>query len=211
MKQSSAFLIDGSALFYTSRTVGDSRPLNYRRFGDHIRSESGVEQIELTRFYTAFDPANDAQGKFLGFIEHEMGWELEAIPVNEAIVTPPTFITYQHNEPRPFIRFDSAIAFALGRVAGTFGKVVVVTDSYGLARPIMQTMARGTAVTLAFFRQCLDPRWNKLLREVTPANKRTRSQDRVDFVDLDTAVDDLFGLGVRVHDTLSISKKSRLP
>jgi hypothetical protein len=211
MKQGNALLTDGSALFYTSRLVGDNRPLNYRRLDERIKQDVGLESIDFSRFFTAFDPANEGQGKFLGFIEHDMGWEVEAVPVSEAVVTPPTFTTYQSNEPRAYIRFDAPIAFALGRLAGVYSKVVVIADSYALARPILQTIARGTLVTLVFFRQCVDPRWNKLLREISTASKRiARGTDRVDFLDLDKSVDELFGLGARLADVIGPGS-SRLP
>jgi len=211
MKQANALLTDGSALFYTSRFVGDNRPLNYRRMEERIKLGVALDSFEFSRFYTAFDPANEGQGKFLGFIERDMGWELETLPVGEAVVTPTTFTTYQSNEPRPFIRFDASISFALGRLAGVYSRVVVISDSYAIARPIMQTAARGTLVTLVFFRQCLDPRWNKLLREISPTNKRLpRSSDKVEFLDLDQYVDELFGLGTRPSDAVGASS-SRLP
>jgi len=211
MKHGNALLSDGSALYYTSRLVGDNRPLNYRRLDERIKQDIGLESIDFARFYTAFDPANEGQGKFLSFIEHEMRWELEAVPVGEAIVTPATFTTYQSNEPRAYIRFDASISFGLGRLASVYSKVVVISDSYALARPILQTIARGTSVTLVFFRQCLDPRWNKLLREIASANKRMpRVSDKVDFLDLDKSVDELFGLGTRPVDT-PVAGSSRMP
>lgn len=61
--------------------------------------------------------------------------------------------------PEDNVRFDTQIAFALGRLAGEASKVVVISDSFALAGPILQSIDRGTKVELAFFTEELDRRW----------------------------------------------------
>src|SRR5262245_52435824 len=112
--QQTALIVDGSALFYTSRVVGDNKPLDYRRLDELLRHNESVASFDIRLFFTAYDPANEGQGKFLDFIAKVMDWDVEAVPVPEAIVVPPTVTTYEGTQPRPYIRFDSRIAFALG-------------------------------------------------------------------------------------------------
>jgi hypothetical protein len=180
-----ALLADGSALFFTTRALGGDKPLDYRRLEERLKEEYRLKSFDVTLFFTAYNLANESQQKFLAFIRDTMRWTLDAVPWFEAVVPPSTYTTLEGNEPRPFIRFDARIAFSLGRLAGVYDQVVLVSDSYPLAWPMVQAIKKGTAVNLAFFAQSLDPRWIRYFRGPSPEIK---------LFDLDRFSEELFGL-----------------
>lgn len=195
-------MTDGSALFLSFKFLEATKPLDYRRLEELLKEQLRLKSFDLSIFFTAFDPANEGQLKFLGFIRDVMKWSVEAAPISEAIVTPPTVTTIEANQSRPYIRFDARIAFCLGRLAGLYN-VAVISDSYGICSPILETVKRDSKVTLAYFGQLLDPRWGKNLREASSP---------ITWIDLDRYLEDLLGAESRMKlADVSAAGLSRLP
>jgi hypothetical protein len=176
-------LCDGTAVYHFIRQTGDGRQLDYTRLRDLIARNI---RPDWTLFFTANDPSNDAQVRFLDFVRERLGWDVEAVPFTDAIIPPASVTTVEGNQPRPYIRFDAQIAFALGRLAGTFDRVLIISDSFAISRPVLETARRGTSVTLAYFGSALDPRWHRILREAP-------NQRSISLFDLDPYADELFG------------------
>jgi hypothetical protein len=91
-------------------------------------------------------------------------------------------------------RFDTSIAYMIGRLATTH-QIIVVSDSFALAEPMVRAhfvRAKsgnpGSAPrnVLAFFGRALDPRWHGFLHNVG-------HEDSIEFLDLDQHEDWLFG------------------
>lgn len=199
---STALLVDGTALFLSSRTLEREKNLDYLSLDQRLKIAARVKSFDLALFFTSFDPNNDGQRKFLGFVNDRLGWTVDAVHTNEAVLRPPASTSIDSVEVRPFVRFDARIAFCLGRLAGQYEHVIVISDSYSLAAPILETVDRQTKVTLAFFGQLLDPRWGKVIHKVSPS---------VVWIDLDKDLADLFG-GDRSHATeIAFSGLRRLP
>ncbi len=95
---------------------------------------------------------------------------------------------------KSLIRFDSQIAFAMGRLASE-QRIVVVSDSYPLASTLQRARhLRGASQpknVLAFFGSALDPRWQRLLRDP--------SKSEIEFIDLDDEEAALFGGGKEAY------------
>ncbi len=193
--KSTSLLVDGSALFLSSRAIETEHPLDYRRLAQKLMEKLKVESFRPAIFFTSFDSGNEGQLKFLNFIRDMMAWQVEAVPFSEAALMPQS----ERDASRPYVRFDSRIAFSLGRLAGR-SNVVVVSDAYSLASPILETARRGSNIALAFFSRALDPRWLKHLRD---------ARSGIQFIDLDLWLDELFG-GNR-SETSSGSAFSLLP
>src|SRR5690606_30827069 len=70
-------------------------------------------------------------------------------------------------EPPVYYRFDAKIAYELGGLIENeeFDRIVVISDSYDLASPMIDLAKYDIEVYLAFFGRQLDFRWNKLFRE----------------------------------------------
>lgn len=185
-----ALLIDGSALFLKTRARlaqrHQSARLDYTKLDQLMRRQAGLaaegENFDPAIFFTTVDRSNDGQVKFLKVIE-QLGWDVEALPLWEADPFPRDAVFAEgRNE---FIRFDSSIAFALGYLSELKGRIVVVSDSYGLAKPLQAAASYGEArIVLAFYRQELDPRWSAFLN----------ANPDVEFWDLEAHDEELFGI-----------------
>lgn len=197
-----ALLADLTALFLASRTLEREKNLDYLRLDQCLKNEARVKSFDFALVFTSFDPNNEGQRKFLDFVGDRLGWTVDRVHTNDAILRPPTSTSLDVAEARPFVRFDARIAFCLGRLAGQFEHVIVVSDSYALAAPILETVERGTKVTLAFFGQLLDTRYGKLIHKVAPS---------IAWLDLDKHLAELFG-GDRYPSTeFPVSGLRRLP
>ena len=199
---STALLGDGTALFLASRTLERDKNLDYVALDQRLKMVARVKSFDLALFFTSFDPNNDGQRKFLGFVNDRLGWTVDAVHTNEALLRPVATGDSDTGEFRPFVRFDARIAFCLGRLAGQYDHVIVISDSYGLSAPILETVERQTKVTLAFFGQLLDPRWGKIIHKVSPP---------VAWLDFDKDLLELFGGDRAQAADLAISGLRRLP
>lgn len=193
-------LIDGSALFLTVRSLPESRSLDYRALVDLLIEQVPGLEAATPRggkshwvMWTAASPQNEGQNRFLDFAEGQLHWEVRRVPPVESFLIDPSQLGVS-NENRPavnrLLRFDAAIAFALGRLVDTH-RVIVVSDGYSIAEPL----ARASAIAggdstrtpiLSFFGRSLDPRWQRLLLKKDPTAPR--------FIDLDDHEELLFGL-----------------
>lgn len=170
----SAVLIDGSAVFQSSRTAGDTQSkLDYRALVNVLCREieglmpsgSGPRPTPWV-MWTAAAPDNAGQNNFLEFVERELHWEVRRSFPSQAFVVEPSAIFGigggDSSRVGRLIRFDAAIGFAMGRLADTH-RIVVVSDSYPLCEPMVRVnehLSQNTGqCVLAFFGRSLDPRW----------------------------------------------------
>ncbi len=189
-----ALLIDGSALFFGQRSVSPDRNMNYVALKEQLEKEnrSGVAP-KTAFFFTAADEGNPNQVKFNDMIRNSIGWHVHQVAPHEASIVNPLL---DEQAPR-IIRFDSMIAYALGRLtagkavpadldASPVARVFIVSDSWALAGPVRDCVSRGTGVTMVFFGSLIDNRWHKVFRDAE------KSGGRLDFFDLDAVVQRLF-------------------
>lgn len=184
-----AALIDGTALYFRSRE-GRSERLDYEALNRQLlnrdrRGQAPASAFDPALFFTTYDAQNEGQAKFLAFLKTRVRWQVEARPVWDADPLPKD-APWERNERRnEFIRFDSSIAFALGRLAERRDRIIVVTDSFALEQPMLAAAEYGGAeIVLAFFGRQLDPRWLPIVKE---------SQGKITFWDLDENSQALFG------------------
>jgi hypothetical protein len=120
--------------------------------------------------WTSASPQNQGQVKFLEYAENVLKWEIRRFsPVDSYMVEPVSVLGLSDSRAASrLVRFDASIAFALGRLADTH-RVVVVTDSFALADPMVRAarIAPSPEVrpTLAFFGRALDARWQRVLNK----------------------------------------------
>ncbi len=189
-------LVDGSALYLAARALHEGRQLNYHGLVKVLTSGVGWLQAPgpgsnaTWVMWTSASPQNAGQIRFLEFAENELLWEVRRFdPANSSIIDPETALDASPATRARLVRFDSHIAFAIGRLAATH-QIVVLSDSFALAQPLLLSQQVGAAVrcpppTLAFFGRSLDPRWQSVLRR--GANGGIR------YIDLDDSEEDLFG------------------
>lgn len=170
-----ALLVDGSALFFGQRAVSPDKNLNYIELANLFRSSARSSLAPRPAlFFTAADEGNEKQAKFHRLIE-DLGWIVRSYPPHDAVIANPLL----SDSTVRTIRFDTMIAWSLGRLAGQpeIEQIFVVSDSWPLAGPIQQCVrAHKTAVTLAFFGQVVDTRWHRILRD---------ADENLSFLDLD--------------------------
>ncbi|HEY7244095.1 MAG TPA: hypothetical protein VH678_09460 [Xanthobacteraceae bacterium] len=180
-----AALIDGTALYFRSREgrSEQSERLDYEALNRKLIDVSGAVSFEPAIFFTTYDAQNENQAKFLAFLQTRLRWQIEPRPVWEADPLPKE--AWERGERRSeYIRFDSSIAFALGRLVERRDGIIVVTDSFGLAQPMLAAAEyKGAEIGLGFFSRHLDPRWLPIVRG---------GDDKISFYDFDE-YDELFG------------------
>jgi hypothetical protein len=170
-----AVLLDGSALFLANRTGGEDRRLDYVGIRDLLKEiiDRQTPDAEIIwTLWTAADPNNPGQTKFLDFLEQRLQWDVRRTRPYEAYTIEPQAL-FGIAEPEPgkisrLIRFDAQIAFAMGRLADDHS-LIMVTDSYALCEPLLKVndhLAGKTAgkSKVAFFGRALDPRWWAVFR-----------------------------------------------
>lgn len=205
---SSLVAIDGSALFLAARALGvkpggdprDARGLDYRALIDVLCSRvpglaapagNAPEDPAHWVMWTSYSHDNAGQNRFLEFAEKELLWAVRRFSPPESFLIDPASTLGPSADPKivgRLTRFDSSIAFAMGRVAED-RRIVVVSDSHSLAEPLSRARAMrrkfpGQKNVMAFFGRALDPRWQRTLRD---------SSDSIEFVDLDEDESALFG------------------
>jgi hypothetical protein len=199
-------LIDGTALYFRSRE-GRTERLDYEALDSELQMRSSVGRSALERlrnqgasgsalpsmppfdpviFFTTYDSKNDGQTKFLSYLRSKLAWQVETKPIWDADPLP-IDAPWERNERRnQYIRFDAAIAFALGRLVERRKRIIVVTDSFALAQPMLAASEYGTQIVLAFFGQQIDPRW-------MPVVKESKSNSGLQFWDLSDSSQPIFG------------------
>lgn len=200
-------LVDGSSLFLAAKMAGDGRPLDYRNLVELLCSRYEGELFPPERehggkpstwvMWTSATAENAGQNRFLEFAEKELLWAVRRVSPSDSFMIDPSSVLGLVGDSRAtsrLIRFDSQIAFAMGRLAED-QRIVVVSDSYPLASSLQRAKqlrpnSQANNV-LAFFGGALDPRWQRLLREPSKAE--------IDFVDLDEHESFLFGGGKEVR------------
>lgn len=191
-----AVLIDGSALFFASRLREDLRLNYFELISVLIEAVPGLrppgeDESSLWTMWTASDPRNSGQAKFLEFAEQRLQWNVRrALPQAAYTVEPEVLFglgAVDLGRASRLIRFDAPIAFAIGRLAETH-RIIVVSDSFALSDTMLRVdeawgPANGQPV-LAFFGYAIDSRWRPILR----------GKGAHGFVDLDDHEARLFGL-----------------
>lgn len=222
-----SLLVDGSAMYLAGRQVDQTRTLDYRALQSALLSRVQARALEPAIFWTSFDPANEGQAKFLEFIEREMRWTVDAVPVQEAVA----HLKGPGGADSPPIRFGERIAYALGRLSvATSGGIIIISDQYSICAPMLDAVSRGVRVWLAFFGSQLDARYHRLLRSNvakpeeghgalppvgTPSSKfgQTRPKGELSFIDLDELSTEIWGTGRRAPPSGPGSSRglSRIP
>jgi len=200
---SAAVLIDGTAVYFRSREGrSESGRLDYEGLNQHLLKKAGVASFDPALLFTAFDPQNEGQSKFLSFLRSRLKWEVEARPVWDADPLPKDAPWEKSERRSEFIRFDASISFALGKLLGHREKIIVVSDSFGLEQPLLAASAYGTSqVVLAFFGHQLDSRWISHTRD---------SNSKIQFWDLDEYSSLLFGRDFVPNNNTRSSALTRL-
>jgi hypothetical protein len=200
-------LVDGSALFLAARVAGGGRALDYRKFVELLcqrlqgqlfpPGREGGAPPSTWVMWTSATSDNAGQNRFLEFAEKELLWAVRRVSPSDSFMVDPSSVLGligDSSKTARLIRFDSQIAFAMGRLA-LDQRIVVVTDSYPLAASLQRAkhLRAGSQANnvLAFFGSALDPRWQRLLRDP--------SKSDIDFVDLDEEETTLFGGGKEVY------------
>ena len=150
------------------------RSINYKRLNEVLLKAMGVENWESNTFYTLFDPQNVSQVKFVDGLK-EIGWNVKTFRGNKD--------TRFHQYPTAH-RFDAQIVYDLATSAEDH--VLIISDSMDLVSVIKQMKVEepDTKITIAFFQDCLDKTWRKVLKD----------KDRgFDFIDLDEVLYDDVG------------------
>jgi hypothetical protein len=201
-----AVFVDGSALFLAAKLAGDGRALDYRQLIDLLcelveglvppgRDVGGRPSTWV--MWTSASAENAGQNRFLEFAEKDLLWAVRRIAPSDSFMVDPSSVIGLIGDPKAtsrLIRFDSQIAFAMGRLAVEH-RIVVVSDSYPLAASLVRARQlrqdHHANNVLAFFGRALDPRWQRLLRD--------REGVGIDFIDLDEHESQLFGGGKEVR------------
>lgn len=171
-EKTAALLIDGTALYLRSKDIGIER-LNYEALDRFLKQQLEVRSFSPALFFTAFDPANEGQEKFLSFLKTRLGWFVEAIPIWKADAS--LRDSNRSDRSGRDIRFDAYLSFALGRLVDRRDKIVLLSDSYGLAGVASEAATYKTKIFLSFFGSQLDSRWHAHLFD----------QQSVSWIDLD--------------------------
>ena len=147
--------------------------------------EGKVSHPLAPRFaWTAYDAANAGQERFVQILTDQFGFQVETVDPKSAL----TYLGPTEKESyADRTRFDPQISFALGRYAGRVPEIVVISDSYGLFTPMLEAERRGTRVHLSFFRESVDPRWQRHL------DVRSKT---ISFLDLSEHLGSLYRLRV---------------
>lgn len=192
-----AVLIDGSALFLASASrIMDGRRLNYFALVDLlVREVEGLKTPSestdsIWTMWTSADPSNAGQSKFLEFAEQRLRWQVRAsLPWQSFVIEPEALFGLNADTAKSgrLVRFDTSIAFAMGRLAESH-RLIVVSDSFTLRESMIRVNEHWGAehgpCVHAFFGQACDPRWRTV---------RKSSGDPL-FIDLDDHQAELFGL-----------------
>jgi hypothetical protein len=147
---SGAMCIDLTRLYYSIRRL--EVRIDYRAMVEV--AQRGGPRFDPVLGFTASDPKNEPQARLLDRLRSD-GWLIDEHAPRDAAL----FSSADKLAAEDSFRFDTAIAFALGRLAGEVDRVVLVTDSYPLHVPVDECVRRGTRVDIAYFRDELDPRW----------------------------------------------------
>lgn len=193
----SAVLIDGSALFLTSRSLYEGRQLDYRRLVqvlhdnvEDLRPSWAPGRQDIWTMWTSASAQNEKQSRFLEFAENELRWDIRKFSPGDSYMVDPSAalgLGADSRLPSRFMRFDAPLAFAAGRLAEGH-RLVVISDSFTLADPLkraaMIAREQSRRPVLAFFGRALDPRWQRMLR---------KEPDVFEFLDLDELAASLYG------------------
>jgi len=214
MSQPFAVLMDAGAVFFAVRDLFDGLQLEYPALADVICTavpasghlsppdpRKGPDREKLWAMWTSFSHQNAGQVRFLDYAEKKLGWVARRFdPSDSYVVDPQTTLGISKSSDggnsrsvNRLIRFDASMAYTIGRISETH-MIVLITDSYMLAEPLVKAAQRRQEKEkekkkncIAFFGRLLDPRWNGLLRG--------KAKDYIDFVDLDDHEVKLFGEG----------------
>lgn len=160
MKSQTALLIDGTALYFAGTQRHERFDLE--KLHKELLTRAQVKSWSPALFFSVVDYRNEKQIKFHDFLRAKNGWEIEEAIAWEADPIPPS-VTVRNSG---LIRFDPKISFALGRLMDRRNRIIVVSDSFGLAVPMSAAAAcKHCEIVLAFFGQQLDTRWYRIFKE----------------------------------------------
>lgn len=199
-KRPVAVLVDGSALYFASRSFGQGKSIDYRALVDLLcRLVPGLvpahrDSTDRWVMWTAAAQDNPGQNRFLEFAQKDLGWSVRKYAPPDSFMVEPLFVLGSASGADSklatrLIRFDASIAFAMGRLAETH-RFVVISDSFAISDSLIRAAKAANRPAsdcyMCYFGRALDPRWQRHLRsdaEYVPT-----------FIDLDEHVSKLFGL-----------------
>lgn len=169
---SARLFVDLSAVYLRAKELAPDLWVDYAAMMAAIAKSTSLD-IDGGRVlaFSSITSANEKQTRFLeGLRRPPLRWKVETRPARLAEIARDAL-------DRPIIRFDAALAFAIGVTLSNTTAVVVVSDSFGLEPVLAATAGRGVRVMLCFWGSCLDARWHAVLRHNGP----------IEFIDLDRA------------------------
>lgn len=166
-KESVGILGDLTALFAARSFL--KKNINYIKLNENLKSVLETDHFGMNKFFTLYHPNNEKQAEFLNFLRQELEWEIDT-------TTP---LEIRQSQDYKQYRFDVPIAYHLGieSVADEFDKIVVISDSIELMKPMKEASHDiPGGVYLAFYSEALDRRWWKMLMD---------KDSKIKFIDLD--------------------------
>jgi hypothetical protein len=128
---------------------------NYIALVDALRDEFPGEEFKPKFAFVAVSFDNEGQKKFLAFLQHPLGFLVDATDYRDAFILP--------DRSSPYQRLSTRITYVAGMLAQKKPHIVVVTDAFDVYYPLLDLVqTRGCRVTLAFFRSALEHRWQRV-------------------------------------------------
>lgn len=149
-----AVLADLTALF--SCRTKYRKHIDYQKLDNTLKNIFNVKEFAQATSFTLYHKGNAKQQDFIQFLKTTLNWEVETVQPNE--IRRGDYLDY---------RFDVPIAYELGSLVqqDDIQRVVVISDSYELLRPMHDAAQYLDSVSLAFFSEALDPRWHKVVHD----------------------------------------------
>jgi hypothetical protein len=164
-----ALLGDLTALFHARQK--HQKRIDYKALDSNLKRHLGVKEFAFTKFFTSFHPSNETQVDFLKLLK-QFDWNVDTFS--------PQDIRKEGVHSTAY-RFDACIAYELGNIVSEregkdgIDKVVILSDSFDLARPIMDA-SQFLDVSLAYYSDVVDPRYWKIINS---------SKNELRFLDLE--------------------------
>ncbi len=152
---------------------------NYEKLDEALQTCFSTTAFDPKLAFVAVSLEHEGQKKFSSFLQHHLGYIVDATDYRDAFILPDRTSQYQ--------RLSTRITYVAGMLAAKRPHLVVVTDGFDVYYPLCDFVRiRGGKVSLAFFRSGLEARWQRvgLFDEDSP----------ITFVDLDPYAKSIFGV-----------------
>jgi hypothetical protein len=143
---------------------------NYAALLDAIKTEFPDDEFNPKLAFVAVSFENEGQKKFSTFLQHQLGFIVDATDYRDAFILP--------DRSNPYQRLSTRITYVAGMLSPKRPHIVVVTDAFDVYYPLLDLVQnRGGKVSIAFFRSGLEARW--------PRAGLFNDDSVIKFVDLD--------------------------